>query len=132
MFGTDTGLINYFIRKMGFNGVPWLTKATVVYATIEIFSFWKFIGTTFLYYYIGLQNVPDTYYEAAKIDGANSTQTFFKITLPLLSPTIFFVVITNIIGVFQIFDEPFLLTGGGPGTATRSISLQIYEVLLNR
>ncbi len=127
IFSTDTGVLNYFVRQMGFENIRWLTDSTMAYVTIAIFSFWKFIGTTFLYYIIGLSNIPDVYYEAAQIDGASSTKTFFKITLPLLTPTIFFVIITNLIGVFQIFDEPFLLTNGGPGVATKSVAMYIYE-----
>ncbi len=128
MFGTDTGVINYFLRQLGGSNVPWLTDKNVVYLTVALFSFWKFIGTAFLYYFIGLQNIPDVYYEAARIDGAGTRQIFFRITLPLLSPTIFFVVVTNMIGVFQIFDEPFIITGGGPGTATKTMSLYIYQI----
>lgn len=127
MFATDTGLINYYLRQLGFSNVPWLTDPTVAYATIAIFSFWKFVGTTFLYYIIGLSNIPEVYYEAAEIDGAGSVHIFTRITLPLLSPTIFFVVITNLIGVFQIFDEPYLLTNGGPGMSTKTLSVYIYE-----
>lgn len=127
MFATDTGLINYYLRRMGLDAVPWLTDSGTVYLTIAIFSFWKFIGTTFLYYFVGFQNVPHAYYEAAQIDGASPFQLFARITLPLISPTVFFVVTTNIINVFQIFDEPFLLTNGGPGTATRTVAFQIYE-----
>ena len=103
---------------MGGGNIKWLTDPTMAYVTIALFSFWKFIGTTFLYYYIGLKNIPETYYEAAQIDGATTIRTFFSVTLPLLTPTAFFVVVTNVIGVFQIFDEPFLLTSGGPGSAT--------------
>lgn len=126
LFATDTGAINYFIRIFGGTNIPWLTNRVAVYITIALFSFWKFIGTTFLYYFIGLQNVPPVYYEAAKIDGANTFQTFTKITIPLLTPTIFFVIITNIMSVLQIFEEPYLLTAGGPGTATRTVALEIY------
>lgn len=128
LFGTDSGVINYYIRLMGGSNIPWLTDKVVVYVTIALFSFWKFIGTTFLYYFIGLQNIPNTYYEAAKIDGAGTLQIFRKITLPLLTPTMFFVIVTNMIGVFQIFEEPFIITGGGPGTATKTISFYIYEI----
>lgn len=127
LFSTDTGAVNYFVRLLGGSNIPWLTDRVVVYVTIALFSFWKFIGTTFLYYFIGMQNIPDVYYEAAQIDGASIIQTFRHITLPLLSPTIFFVVITNIVSVFQIFDEPYLLTNGGPGSATRTIALEIYQ-----
>lgn len=127
LFATDTGAVNYFIRLFGGSSIPWLTNRTVVYITIALFSFWKFIGTTFLYYFIGLQNIPDVYYEAAQIDGSSTIHTFLHVTIPLLTPTIFFVIITNIVGVFQIFDEPFLLTNGGPGTATRTVALEIYQ-----
>ena len=127
LFSTDSGAINYFVRLLGGSNIPWLTNRVVVYVTIAIFSFWKFIGTTFLYYFIGLQNIPVGYYEAAQIDGANTVQSFLHITLPLLSPTVFFVVITNIVSVFQIFDEPYLLTNGGPGSSTKTIALEIYE-----
>lgn len=127
MFATDSGFINYYLRQMGFENIRWLTDANVVYFTLAIFSFWKFIGTTFLYYFIGLNNVPETYYEAALIDGANTRQIFTKVTIPLITPTIFFVIITNIIGVFQIFDEPFIITNGGPGVSTRTVALHIYR-----
>lgn len=127
LFSTDTGVINYYVRMLGFSNIPWLTNSTFVYVTIAIFSFWKFIGTSFLYYFIGLQNIPEGYYEAAKIDGSGTLYTFFHITIPLLTPTIFFVLITNVVGCFQIFDEPYLLTAGGPGTATQTIALEIYE-----
>ncbi len=127
IFSTDTGVINYFVRLFGGSNIPWLTDRTMVYVTIALFSFWKFIGTTFLYYFIGLQNIPNVYYEAASIDGASTVKTFFHITLPLLSPTIFFVLITNIVSVFQIFDEPYLLTNGGPGSSTKTIAFEIYQ-----
>ena len=127
IFSTDTGVVNYYLRQLGLPNVKWLTDANVAYLTIAMFSFWKFIGTTFLYYYIGLKNIPETYYEAAEIDGASTVRSFFSITLPLLTPTIFFVTITNIIGVVQIFDEPYLLTNGGPGSSTRTVALEIYE-----
>ena len=127
IFSTDFGVINYFIRFFGGENIPWLTNSFWVYVTIALFSFWKFIGTTFLYYFIGLQNIPDVYYEAAQIDGAGSFRTFFNISLPLLTPTMFFVFVINVIGVIQIFDEPFLLTRGGPGRATMTVAYGIYE-----
>lgn len=128
MFSTDSGFINYYLRQLGFENVRWLTDGTMAYVTLSIFSFWKFIGTTFLYYFIGLNNIPTTYYEAATIDGASSFQVFRKITVPLLSPTIFFVMVTTTIGVFQIFDEPYFITNGGPGRSTTTVSLEIYRV----
>ena len=124
MFGTDTGFINYYIRLLGFNNIPWMTDPVMIYVTIALFSWWKFIGVTFLYYFVGLQNIPLAYHEAARIDGAGRFQTFFKVTLPLLSPTIFFVFITNMIGVFQIFDEPFFLATNNP--VARTLALHTY------
>jgi multiple sugar transport system permease protein len=124
MFATDTGFINYYIRRLGFSNIPWMTDPIMIYVTIAIFSAWKFIGTTFLYYFVGLQNIPAAYQEAARIDGAGPAKTFFKITLPLLSPTIFFVFVTNMIGVFQIFDEPYFIAKNNANA--RSLALHIY------
>jgi multiple sugar transport system permease protein len=124
MFATDVGFINYFLRQLGLSNVPWMTDPVMIYVTIALFSWWKFIGTTFLYYLVGLQNIPSAYHEAALIDGAGKMQTFFKITLPLLSPTIFFVFVTNMIGVFQIFDEPFFIAPNNP--VARTLALHIY------
>jgi multiple sugar transport system permease protein len=125
MFATDTGFVNYFIRRFGGQNVPWMTDTTMLYVTIALFSFWKFIGTNFLYYLVGIQNIPTTYHEAAMIDGASKRQVFFKITLPLLSPTIFFVVVTEMIGVFQIFDEPYFIASPN-NAAARTLALHIY------
>lgn len=125
MFATDTGLINFYLRRLGFGNIPWMTDPVMIYVTIAIFSAWKFIGITFLYYFVGLQNIPAAYHEAAYIDGAGQFSIFFKITLPLLSPTIFFVFVTNMIGVFQIFDEPFFIAGDNP--AARSLALHVYR-----
>ncbi|GHT79469.1 sugar ABC transporter permease [Spirochaetia bacterium] len=124
MFATDTGLINYFVRRMGFTNIPWMTDPVMIYVTIALFSAWKFIGTTFLYYFVGLQNIPAAYHEAARIDGAGRFKTFFRITLPLLSPTIFFVFVTNMIGVFQIFDEPYFIARNNANA--RSLAYHIY------
>ena len=126
MFSTDTGFINFYIRQLGGSNVPWLTDTLMIYVTIAMFSAWKFIGTTFLFYFIGLQNIPSSYHEAAMIDGAGKFQTFFRVTLPLLTPTVFFVFVTNMIGVFQIFEEPFFIAGN-TNTAAMSLSLHIYQ-----
>lgn len=80
-----------------------------------------------LIFLAGLQNIPRDYYEAARIDGANTNQLFLRITLPLLSPTIFFVLVIFMIGAIQVFDTIIVLTGGGPGDASRSVVMYIYE-----
>jgi len=127
MLSADTGMINYYLGKLGVTAIPWLASSFWVYPSTMLFSLWKFVGTYFLYFFIGLQNIDRSIIESATIDGANARQKFKAITIPLLTPTIFFVVITQLIGCIQIFDEPFLLTLGGPGDATRSISMFIFE-----
>jgi len=128
MFDNNFGILNYFLNRLGFDAVPWLNDPGWVYVSVAVFSLWKFVGNPFLYYLIGLQNIPRTLYEAAEIDGANRVQSFFRITLPMLTPTVFFVLVITLIGAIQIFDEPYLITGGGPGDASRTVSLYIYEV----
>lgn len=127
IYDTNFGVLNYLLGLFGIDPVPWLQSPAWVYLAVAIYSFWKFVGNAFLYYVIGLQNIPANLYEAAHIDGANPFQSFFKITLPMLSPTIFFVTVTSLIGAMQIFDEPYLITKGGPGDASRSINMYIYE-----
>jgi multiple sugar transport system permease protein len=128
LLSTDTGVLNYYLKLLGINAVPWLGSSFWVYPSTMLFSLWKFVGTYFLYFFIGLQNIDQGLIDAAKIDGANAWQRLKNITLPMLSPTMLFVIITQLIGCIQIFEEPYLLTKGGPGDASRSISLYIYEM----
>lgn len=127
MFNYDLGVFNWLLSQLGISGVKWLTSSSGVIVAICLFSLWKFVGTPFLYYLIGLQGIPDGYYEAAQIDGANKIQTFFHITLPMLTPTLFFVITITTINTFQIFDEPYIITNGGPGNASRTLALHVYE-----
>jgi multiple sugar transport system permease protein len=122
------GVLNYFLGKLQIDRISWLNSSFWVFVAVAIFSLWKFVGQPFVYYLIGLQNVPKDLVEAAEIDGANRVQTFFHITLPMLSPTVFFVVLTTMIGAIQIFDEPYIITKGGPGDASRTINLYIYQL----
>ncbi|WP_054027503.1 carbohydrate ABC transporter permease [Bacillus sp. FJAT-28004] len=128
IFNKDFGILNYFLSLFGVDAIPWMQSPNWVFLAVALYSFWKFIGNAFLYYFIGLQNIPETLYEAAEIDGANKIQRFFNITLPMLSPMLFFVLVTTLIGTTQIFDEPYLITGGGPGDASRSVNMYIYEI----
>ena len=127
MFNYDLGVFNWLLSQLGISGVKWLTSSSGVIVAICLFSLWKFVGTPFLYYLIGLQGIPAGYYEAAQIDGANKIQTFFHITLPMLTPTLFFVITITTINTFQIFDEPYIITNGGPGNASRTLALHVYE-----
>jgi multiple sugar transport system permease protein len=128
LLSTDTGVLNYYLKFLSIDAVPWLASSFWVYPATMLFSLWKFVGTYFLYFFIGLQNIDQGLIDAAKIDGANAWQRLKNITLPMLSPTMLFVIITQLIGCIQIFEEPYLLTKGGPGDASRSISLYIYEM----
>ena len=123
----DFGILNYYLGLLGVEKIPWLSTSKWVYPATMLFSLWKFVGGYFLYFLIGLQGIDRSYLEAAEIDGAGPWQKAKHITFPLLSPTLFFVFVTMMIGTIQIFDEPYILTSGGPGDASRSISLYIYQ-----
>jgi multiple sugar transport system permease protein len=100
--------------------------------SVIILDVWKNTGFAMLIFLAGLQGIPRDYYEAAELDGANHVQQFFRITLPLLSPTIFFNVIIFMIGALQVFDTIIVLTQGGPGDSSRSIVMYIYEQAFQR
>jgi len=127
MFDFNFGVFDYFLKSFGLEPVHWLTSQSWSLLTVAIFSAWKFIGNAFLYYLIGLQNIPESYSEAAAIDGANSFQIFFKIKLPLLTPILFFVITITLINCFQMFDEPYFLTQGGPGVSSQTMAMHIYR-----
>lgn len=127
LYDTNFGVFNYFLSSAGAPAIPWLTDTSWSLVAVALFSAWKFIGNAFLYYLIGLQNIPDSYIEAASIDGANGIQIFFRIKLPMLTPTLFFVITTTLINCFQMFDEPFFLTKGGPGVSSQTIAMHIYR-----
>jgi multiple sugar transport system permease protein len=95
---------------------------------IAIMSIWKVLGYNMVIYLAGLQGIPDEYYEVASIDGANAIQKFIHITLPLISPTTFFVLIISIINSFQIFEQTYVMTQGGPANSTLTIALHIYQM----
>ena len=92
-----------------------------------IYDVWKACGYLMVIYLAGLQGIPAVYYEAARIDGAGFWQQFRNVTLPLISPTAFFAIVISLIGAFQIFDNVYVLTEGGPGDASRVIAMYIYE-----
>lgn len=127
LYQQDTGVINYYLGFLGIDPIPWLSSAAWAMPAIIIMDVWKNTGFAMLVFLAGLQSIPQTYYEAAQLDGANERQIFFKITIPLLSPTIFFILVIFMIGALQVFDSIIVLTAGGPGDATRSVVLYIYE-----
>lgn len=127
LYHTDFGIINYYLRQLGLPAVPWLTSSRWAMIALIILGVWKNVGFQFILMVAGLQNIPRHLYEAADLDGAGRLATFFSITLPMLSPTLFFAIIISLINGFQIFDSPFIMTQGGPGDATRTVGMYIYE-----
>jgi multiple sugar transport system permease protein len=128
-FFTDTfGLFNFLLRELGFeHGLPWITSRHLAMPSIVFMSLWWSVGGSTIIMLAGLQQIPDQLFEAAAIDGANRWQTFRAITLPMLRPVLLFLTIINTIGAFQVFAQPFLITGGGPELATRGVVQYIYE-----
>ncbi len=125
----ENGLLNTALSALGLPPQAWLTSATLAIPSLLIIATWRWVGINMLYFNSGLVNISRELYEAAAIDGARSTQMFRHISLPLLRPTIIFVLIISVIGGFQLFVEPFLLWSGGnsPGGAGLSVGLLIYR-----
>ncbi|HUC92217.1 MAG TPA: sugar ABC transporter permease [Paenibacillus sp.] len=129
LFG-QAGLINLMLLKLSIISAPiqWLTDPFWAKITIIIAITWRWTGYNMIFYLSALQNIDNSIYEAARIDGANAFQQFYKITVPILKPIILFTSITSTIGTLQLFDEVMNITRGGPGNATMSISQYIYNL----
>lgn len=127
IFDPQYGALNSFLALLGIHGPLWLSSQQSALPAIAIMSIWGNVGYTMLFFLAGLQGVPEQLYEAAYINGANRFQTFFKVTLPLLNPALYFVLVTNIIGSFQIFDTVYATTKGGPGDATNVLNYYIFR-----
>jgi len=128
MLDTQFGVINYGLKLLGLPTVSWLGDAHVVLFSLSLTTIWWGFGFPMLIFLAGLQNIPDTLYEAARIDGANRRQVFRFITLPLLRPTILFVTVTGFIAHFQVFGQSYIMTGGGPGTASYTVIIYLFQV----
>lgn len=124
--GDDTGIINYFLSKINIKGPLWFGNPNLVLIPLIVMGLWS-MGNSVLIYLAGLQNIPESLYEAADLDGANELQKFFLITIPMLSPTILFNLIIGIISVFQYFVPAYVMTSGGPQYATTFYSLYAYQ-----
>jgi len=127
LFGFDSGLFNRMLVSIGFDKVGWLIDPDIAMGSIAIMATWKNVGLYVILFLVGLQTVPVHYYEAASIEGASHWQKFRNITLPMINPTIFMVVILSTIGGFSLFIEPYIMTGGGPLNSTLSSVLYIYK-----
>lgn len=127
-FNGDYGLINQLLGYIGIDGPNWLANKDTVKPAIIIMSVWKGLGFTMLLYLAAIQSVPQTYYEAAKLDGANSFQLFRHITLPMVKPVTFFIVVTSIIGGAQVFTEINIMTPtGGPEYSSATVVFYIWQ-----
>jgi len=127
LLGYDAGLLNRLLEKCGIGKIGWLVNPDLAIYSIAIMATWKNIGLYIILFLVGLQTVPTQYYEAAKLEGASRWQQFYHITLPMINPTIFMVVILSTIGGFSLFIEPYIMTGGGPLNQTLSAVLYIYK-----
>jgi len=121
------GLLSYYVDLLGVTVPGWFTDPAWALPSIIGIDFWHTIGYTFLIMLAGLQTVPNEMVEAARCDGANRAQVFFFVTLPLMSPTMFFASVITFIGAFQIFDPIQIITGGGPNDATITAVMYLYQ-----
>jgi len=121
------GLLDYGLHLIGIAPIDWLGDPRWAMPAIILMATWKNFGFNMIILVAGLLNIPENLYAAARIDGANGWQQFRRVTLPMLTPTLVFVVLITMIGYFQLFAEPYVMTNGGPSDATLSIVLLMYE-----
>jgi multiple sugar transport system permease protein len=126
LYSPNFGPINYFLGLLGIEGPPWLGSTTWAMPAVIIMSVWKGFGTNMLIFLAGLQGIPQELQEAAMIDGANRWQRLWRVTWPLLTPTTFFVFVISCIVSFQVFEQVYVMTEGGPAYATSVLGLFIY------
>jgi multiple sugar transport system permease protein len=127
LYQSDFGLVNEILRFFGFRGVRWLSSVTWAMPAIMIMSIWHGLGYNIVIFIAGLQGIPQDYYEAATVDGANSWHKFINITIPLLSPVTFFVLTLSVITSFQVFAQAYVMTQGGPVNATKTIVYYLFQ-----
>jgi len=125
LFNTDYGIINAFLENLGIEPIPWLSSSMWAMPALILTAAWAF-GSSMVICLAGLQAVPEHLYEAASVDGANAWHRFRHVTIPMMSPTLFFLTIVGVIGSFQVFTSAFIMTGGGPGYATLFYVLHLY------
>lgn len=127
IYNTEFGVLNVFLGSLGINPVNWLGDPLLAMPAVILMSIWRSAGFNTVLFLAGLQGVPQEYYEAAQIDGASRWDRLWHITLPLISPTTFFVVVNGLIGSWQVFDQVYILTRGGPTLSTITVVYLIYS-----
>lgn len=127
MFHREFGVINYYLGKLGVAPIPWLNSSRWALITVVLTYVWQGLGFTFITFIGGLNNISKDVLEAADMDGAHGWKRLWYVTLPLLSPTILFAAVIGVINALQVFAEPYVMTHGGPGDASRTVVLTIYE-----
>jgi multiple sugar transport system permease protein len=132
MYNPQYGILNVLLKLVGIPEQPWLMSSRMALPSVIIFSVWKTVGYNMIIYLAGLQAIPAQFYEAATIDGAGPANRFWRITVPLLAPTTTFILIYNSILAFQVFDQVFVLTGGGPANSTNVVVLDLYRQAFER
>jgi multiple sugar transport system permease protein len=127
LFHKEFGVINYYLVLLGGERIPWLASSSWSLVAVIFAATWRTLGFNFIIFVAGVQNISRELYEAADVDGAGPLRQFWNITLPLLSPTMLFVTIIGVIGALQVFEQPFVMTRGGPGDSSRTVVMIIYE-----
>jgi multiple sugar transport system permease protein len=127
LFNHDFGVLNLMLAKFGYEKVPWLVDDKFAMLSVILMTFWKDAGYNMILFLAGLNNISESYYEAARIDGAGNWQMFWKITWPLLMPTTFFILVVRIIFSFRTFEQIYAMTKGGPVGSTTVFVYYIYE-----
>ncbi len=127
LFNKEFGVINYYLGRVGVPPIPWLNSSGWALITVALAYVWQQVGFTFIVFVGGLGNLPKEVLEAAEVDGAAGWRRLWNVTLPLMSPTILFAAVVGVINALQVFAEPFIMTKGGPGDASRTVVLTLYE-----
>lgn len=127
IYAKDFGLLNYMLRFFGVEPIAWLNSSRWAMLALSIMAVWSNLGQGMIIFLAGLQAIPQSYYEAAQVDGANSWQRFSKITIPLITPSLFFYFIITMIDAFQMFEQIYVMTRGRPTNATFTIVYYIYR-----
>jgi len=127
LYKPNNGVFNHILGSVGIDPVYWLTDPNTVLFAVMITAIWGGIGSSMLIFTAGIQNIPQAYYDAAKIDGAGPFRQFWNITIPMLKPTILFLTATGMIGAWQVFDLPFIMGKNAPAKSIMTVSGYVYE-----